>query len=335
VSTRSQSDSRKTPDVERRRRYLRYAVAVFYLFLMLLVAELTGEREIIFPETAALVVGLWVVSSPAWKMSRVRLVLLLTAGALVGYLLVIAPGMSLWMKYLLSFAFCTVALNLARCTVWPMYSAGILPLLIHSDSIVYPLSVFVLLVGVAAGELVLERVGLHERVHLELAQKTDAASWRMWLGRFALFSLLAVPALLCGQPFLVVPPIIVAYVGFTMRENPLHEHWIKTVVLFAVVSTCAALIRGVLDLGLGVNTILCGCLSIALAYALFEVFDIRLPPVGAAALLPWVIDTSRLVLYPIELSMGALVSIGLAHLFFFVLPRRREQEADQERTPAE
>jgi hypothetical protein len=304
--------------------YLRYVLSVVFVFLMMLVAELTGEREVIFPETAAILVGFWVVPQAAWYMSRVRLVGLLTAAALLGYLLVVALEAPLYVKYLIGFAFCGVMLNATRCNIWPMFSAVILPLLIHADSIVYPISVFVILTCVALGEVVLERLRLCSSKELKLAPKPDVRSWKAWLGRFVLFALLAAPAMFTGQYFLVVPPVIVAYAGFTTRDNPLHEHWVKTVAVFAVVSSCGALIRGFLDLGLGLNTTLCASLAVSLAYVFFELFDVRLPPIAASALLPWVIDTSKLVLYPIELTCGAFAFIGLAHLMFYYLPRRRE-----------
>ena len=39
---------------------IRYCSALAMIALMVGVAELTGEREIIFPEMAALTIGLWI-----------------------------------------------------------------------------------------------------------------------------------------------------------------------------------------------------------------------------------------------------------------------------------
>ena len=38
------------------------------------IAEWTGEKEIIFPEMAALAVGLWVIDKRVWKVGRWQLI---------------------------------------------------------------------------------------------------------------------------------------------------------------------------------------------------------------------------------------------------------------------
>ena len=39
------------------------------------VSELMGEKEIIFPEMAALTIGMWIVDKKVWTVSRLKLVL--------------------------------------------------------------------------------------------------------------------------------------------------------------------------------------------------------------------------------------------------------------------
>ena len=48
------------------------------------VSELMGEKEIIFPEMAALTIGMWIVDKKVWTVSRLKLVLLMSIGAIVG-----------------------------------------------------------------------------------------------------------------------------------------------------------------------------------------------------------------------------------------------------------
>ena len=52
------------------------------------VSELMGEKEIIFPEMAALTIGLWIVDKKVWTGSRLKLVLLMSIGAIVGVCIV-------------------------------------------------------------------------------------------------------------------------------------------------------------------------------------------------------------------------------------------------------
>lgn len=56
--------------------------------LMVAFAEYTGEREIIFPEVAALVIGGWIVEKQPWKVSKLGMVTLMTLCSMVGIIIV-------------------------------------------------------------------------------------------------------------------------------------------------------------------------------------------------------------------------------------------------------
>lgn len=66
----------------------RYICALLMILLMVGVSELMGEKEIIFPEMAALTIGMWIVDKKVWTVSRLKLVLLMSIGAIVGVCIV-------------------------------------------------------------------------------------------------------------------------------------------------------------------------------------------------------------------------------------------------------
>lgn len=74
-------ETRLFADPTKRKRYL---FALTMILLMVAVAELSGEKEIIFPEMAALTIGMWIVDKQVWRVSRARMVALMTAGAVAG-----------------------------------------------------------------------------------------------------------------------------------------------------------------------------------------------------------------------------------------------------------
>ena len=69
-------------------KYKRYFISLVLILAMVSIAEITGEREIIFPEVAALVVGSWVLEKQPWKVSKLGLVGLMTLCSIVGVLIV-------------------------------------------------------------------------------------------------------------------------------------------------------------------------------------------------------------------------------------------------------
>ena len=68
-------------DVIQRKRYF---YAMLMILLMIGVAEWLGEKEIIFPEMAALTIGMWIVDKRVWQVRRLLVVVLMTLGAAAG-----------------------------------------------------------------------------------------------------------------------------------------------------------------------------------------------------------------------------------------------------------
>ncbi|MEG0455422.1 MAG: HPP family protein, partial [Bacteroides sp.] len=63
--------------MERKKR-IKYLVSILMILFMIGVAEWTGEKEIIFPEMAALTIGLWIVDKRVWRVKRSAIVWLMT-----------------------------------------------------------------------------------------------------------------------------------------------------------------------------------------------------------------------------------------------------------------
>lgn len=101
------------------------------VMLMVGIAEWTGEKEIIFPEMAALAVGLWVIDKRVWKVGRWQLIGLMTAGAVAGVCIVRYSTLPLLCNLCLAFAFAACCLLFSRATLIPLISACMLPVLLH------------------------------------------------------------------------------------------------------------------------------------------------------------------------------------------------------------
>lgn len=101
------------------------------------VSELMGEKEIIFPEMAALTIGMWIVDKKVWTVSRLKLVLLMSIGAIVGVCIVRYSPFPLIVNLCISFAFSAICLQVSRTTLIPQISACMLPILLGTESWVY------------------------------------------------------------------------------------------------------------------------------------------------------------------------------------------------------
>lgn len=110
-------------DIQQRKRYLS---ALVMILLMIEVAELFNEKEIIFPEMAALTIGMWIVNKRVWRVKYWQMLLLMTLGACAGVLIVLYSPFSLIINVAIAFFGCchrpftypcfTVSTNLCLCT---------------------------------------------------------------------------------------------------------------------------------------------------------------------------------------------------------------------------
>ena len=148
-------------DVARRKRYF---YALLMILLMIGAAELLMEREIIFPEMAALTIGMWIVDKRVWRVSRIGMVVLMTLGAIAGVCIVRYSPFPLLANLMFAFAFAAICLTLSRATLVPQISACMLPVLLETESWVYPVAVFIMSVIVVGGQWSMERMGLREKI---------------------------------------------------------------------------------------------------------------------------------------------------------------------------
>ena len=165
-------------DVARRKRYF---YALLMILLMIGAAELLMEREIIFPEMAALTIGMWIVDKRVWRVSRIGVVVLMTLGAIAGVCIVRYSPFPLLANLMFAFAFAAICLTLSRATLVPQISACMLPVLLETESWVYPVAVFIMSVIVVGGQWGMERMGLREKI----TYTSVSVNWREALVRFS------------------------------------------------------------------------------------------------------------------------------------------------------
>ena len=67
------------------RKLTRYLISLVMILMMVGLAEWTNEKEILFPEMTALIIGLLIIDKRVWKCKNVgKIILLMTLGAAVG-----------------------------------------------------------------------------------------------------------------------------------------------------------------------------------------------------------------------------------------------------------
>jgi len=297
------------------------AVLLLVLF-MYIAAELIQDKEIIFPEIAALAVGAWFVKNSPWKEKPVYLWLSPTLAAMTGV------GMLHFLPYprefLIAATFVLIALQLYifRSKVLPSISAAILPIVVNADSIYYILSVCILSGCIAVGRGVLNHFQSKSNSVFQPAsplKKQDQNRWggitlMHWLQLFSGVSIVAIIAFRCNLLYMIAPPLIVAFIEFA---NPAGKIGQQPVRLFGLIS-CSAF-SGVLLLSLlhfqwGWPLWIAASCIVLWSLFLFQQFKLILPPAIALALLPTIVPQEMLLVYPFHVAIGIGVFIAFGKI---------------------
>jgi hypothetical protein len=296
--------------------------AILLVVAMIAVAEHTGQKEVIFPEIAALALGAWIMKKQPWQSANLHFWLSPTLAAFTGVLLFrLFPHAPFFMTI---GAFCLVALQLKllNSTVLPSISAAVLPIITSCESWYYPLSVCLLTGAIAIGRRLMNNDG-QGHVSTGTGRVTSAlptanpwtlpelAHWAKLLAGVIIATGIAVGLDLL---FIVAPPLIVAFVELSKPRGALRDKGGKALVLLA-----SAAFAGVFWLQL-VHKFLAGpvwlsaAASTATVFLLFHALRMPFPPAVALALLPTILPESSILSYPWQVFAGSAAFIALSRI---------------------
>ena len=171
----------------------RYIFGILMALLMVLIAEISGEREIIFPEICALTIGAWVAEQQPWMTNKRRIFLLMSLAALFGVLIVRYVSIPLLGQVCLCFAFTGFILTLFKTNFVPIISACILPVYLRTDSWVYPISVSVMALIIIIAQWLMEKYHfrpVNNFVPCEFNVKEQIIKWSKLLLVFGLIAII-------------------------------------------------------------------------------------------------------------------------------------------------
>ena len=283
-------------------------------------AELTGQSEIIFPEITAIAVGAFLAPRLAWRTDRARMLVTVTLCAVLGVLLVRFVPLPVWGRLTLAYGLAQVVFLLSGTRFAPMISAIALPVLLGTESWVYPAAAFLLTGLILLCHWGLERLGLREELRFSPVRPT-AEDWRAAGLRLALAAPVIWAALALDCRFAVAPPLLVAFTEFSSptaaaRKRPFRAG--AAIVLCALAGTASRLlIQGALGLPL--------ILAAAAMIAILRFLGMYVPPAGALAILPMLLPAERLPRYPLQIALGTALFLALA-LVLFRAPRESHAE---------
>lgn len=291
---------------------------------MIFASEYWGEREIIFPETAALAVGAFLAPKLAWRTDYLRLVLCMTLCAIVGECIVaFLPG-GLWIQMAVAYVISQIIYLCSGTTLSPMISAVLLPVLLQTTGWVYPVAVFFLCVFIVLIRAILVRSGSRDGIAYQPAPLFSIPALQNTVFRCIVVTVLIYIAFVFRLPFCVAPPLLVAFTELVGREHPARERLVSVMELVALCALAGTLSRYFLSMTLESPLPLYVVAIPAVLVMILCMYLMRLyfPPAGAILVLALLIPEQYVLFYPLQILVGIFV-LGLAA---WRLPQKSREE---------
>lgn len=283
---------------------------------MVLIAELTGEKEIIFPEIVALVIGAWIADKQPWIVNKRKLFFLMTLSAFVGVMVVRYLYIPLFAEVMLCFIFTGIILTFTGTTLLPVISACILPVYIGITSWVYPISVGIMAFFIILFQWILEKYRFRRKNVYSAPEIDYKMECVKWVKLCAILIVVLLVPIKTNYLFIAAPPLIVAFAELANTKSQARKHPFKIYFLLCMAAFSGSALKEVLIMYLHMPLVVCAVLACILLFMTFERLNVLFPPAGAILLLPLILSGSDLMWYPLEVAVGSAVFITAAMLFF-------------------
>lgn len=214
-----------------------------------------------------------------------------------------------------AFVLVVLQLKIISSEVTPSFSAAILPILIHTQSWYYPLSVCILTGVIACGKKLIDNFykekGTSTRFLKSLKERKKVNfTWEEfinWVKLLVSIMLVLAVALYFHWNYIIAPPLIVVFVELAKPKGKLYS---KTRLVF--ISLVLAAFSGVLWVYLIYYLLhwpvwVSAGLSMICIFLIFHFLQFILPPAAAIALLPIIIPFEDLHTYPWQVLIGSII----------------------------
>lgn len=293
-----------------------YISTLLLVGLMVGIAELLNEKEIIFPEITALAVGYMVAQKRSWKVNGKRMLLLITICATVGVLIVRYSGLTLFPQMIIAFSFAQILFMFSGTTFAPFVSAIVLPVMMQTKSFIYPISAVVLTILVIGFHQLFLKMKIREDeeyIPVMLNSKDDIIDTAL---RIVCVAIVGFVAIYFNYKFIIAPPLLVAFTEFSRPRNKVRNKPIKTVLVITGCALVGSLSRYLLTIKLELSLTVSALIATLIMLLILTYTKMYMPPVGAITILSMIIPEISVITYPLQIFVGSVVIIILSRVFF-------------------
>lgn len=289
------------------------ALAVLTVMVMTAAAELSGEKEILFPEIAAIAAGALIAPKFAWKTSKLRLFVLICIGSVMGLLISMFVPFMLGVKLCIAFLAASLLFRFSGTTFAPVISSVVLPVMLGTDSVIYPIAAAVLTLLILMERLLIEKLGIAEKSEFSPEPMPDKNAIILLAARWLIGSIAIVPAVGNGFGFAVAPPLLVAFTEFCRKDSAVRKRPAAITLLIVVCALVGAVCRFVFTL-LGWKMFIAAGVTMLIVCIIMKSVKLFVPPAAALSVLAFLIPEEAVVTYPLQIAAGTLFFVSAGRI---------------------
>lgn len=291
--------------------------AVVLVAAMTFTAVLLDNREIIFPEIAAIAVGALVSPKFSWNACKIRIVSYISVCAMFGVAIVKWLPLPVWAQMIAAFLLAQVLLVNSKTSFAPMISALVLPVMLQTDTAVYIISAMALTSLIMLCRLAFEKGRILEQNDFSPLPKPRWNEYRNILLRTLFASAIIVPAVIFDFRFAAAPPLLVAFTEFSAPASKARGVPVKSVALITLCGLFGAALRYIFCIKTTVLPLYAAAaLTIICVILLMEAMKLYIPPAGAVSILAMLIPESSVIWFPLQIFIGTTLIMLISLLFF-------------------
>lgn len=290
---------------------IRYGSVLLLGFLMALLHQLTGMHEFVFPEGISVVLGVWGAQKQPWRVSKIQLFFMMIVGAVCAVCIIRYIPIPHIFQIMIGFALVGITLIVTRSSFAPVVSAFMLPIIMKTDSWLFPIIVCCYMVIIVSVQTLFQRIGLTEKpkdLPIPFHWKKEFIHWGIL---FAIFSVLVIYPALTHSIYLIVPPLIITFVEMAETSSHARNHPIKAFVIMALAPWFGTGWH-FLSIYTAVPSYVTIPLAIVTLIILMEVLHFSFAGSGSLVILPLLFHSDTLIWYPVQAMIGLV--------FFLVIP---------------
>ncbi len=291
-------------------------LTVLLVTIMVGISEIMNEKEIIFPEITALAVGTLIAPTISWRTSRIRMVVLIAICSVFGLGMVVFVSIPIWLKIIVGYIFCNILYIYSGTSFAPLISAAILPILMGTESIIYPISSVIFTFTIIILEYILIKTKCKVKEEYIKVPAPGRAEYINLIKRILIVSIISFIMIKWVDKFVIAPPLMVAFTEFSNINSNARKKPLNVVFLVTVCAMIGVIARLIICNYFGEILTIAAALTTICVVSIMKFMKMYIPPAGALGILPMLIPEDKLYIYPVEIFAGISLFMMCALAFF-------------------